>query len=656
MCRKAMSRAISLLLAVVLLAGVLPAVPASAAGSSGSCGQNATWTLEDGVLTISGKGSIDSRPWYEYRDEITAVVIQSGITKIGEKSFAECKNLNRVTIPNTVTEIDGYAFEKCASLTEVTIPDSVELMSYYVLRDCTSLRTLSFGSGLIGYGAGIVDNCLNITGFYVSPDNENMSNDEHGVLFNKKKTSLMKAPTRLTGHYVVPETVKSISDGAFQDCRNLIGVTVSDRVKMIKVKTFYKCTNLRVLSFPVTLEDVMQSALAYCDNLTDIYIRGDKVKWGPSFQNDNQPYDDATRIYNAKGPSGWTEYGGCWFYYEDGIPKTGWHEDGGKRYYLGATGIMATGIVTIEGKRHEFTDSGVWVGEATTQGWTYEGGKWYYYKNGTKVTGWLNLGGDRYYLDQSGVMQTGWVMVNNKWFYLDTSGVMVTGVVTIDGVHYEFDDNGVWLGAAKKQGWKLESGKWYFYRDGAKVYGWIYEGSKRYYTDSNGVMVTGEVMINGVRHYFADNGVWLSKIGAGGWAKEDGKWYYYYENLRKATGWVKLEGKWYYLDPTTCVMRTGWLNSGGKWYYLKPSGDMAIGWVQVGGTWYFMNESGAMQTGWLKRGNTWYYLSSSGAMHTGWLKLGNSWYYMKDSGAMVTGTHVINGVTYQFNSSGVWMP
>ena len=85
---------ILLMLALVLLCAVIPMQAQASTVDSGSCGENITWTLDDsGVLTISGTGamadyaSASAAPWYSSRSNITKVVIENGITTIGDRAF-----------------------------------------------------------------------------------------------------------------------------------------------------------------------------------------------------------------------------------------------------------------------------------------------------------------------------------------------------------------------------------------------------------------------------------------------------------------------------------------------------------------------------------------------------------------------------------------
>ncbi len=107
---------------------------------SGNCGLDLTWVLDKntGALTISGSGKMyDYRwdgyyeltgliaPWNSYRDQITSVTMEDGVTVVGACAFAGCENLKTVSLPGTLVEIRHNAFDMCA-LTELTLPDGLE--------------------------------------------------------------------------------------------------------------------------------------------------------------------------------------------------------------------------------------------------------------------------------------------------------------------------------------------------------------------------------------------------------------------------------------------------------------------------------------------------------------------------------------------------
>ena len=115
----------------ILLIALLMGLSANAE-RSGTCGPNLRWHLtNNGVLTISGKGKMydysypKRAPWEDSREKVKRIIIDDGVTTIGEFAFYNCSALTSVTIPNSVTKIGSSAFTYCSALTSVTIPNSV---------------------------------------------------------------------------------------------------------------------------------------------------------------------------------------------------------------------------------------------------------------------------------------------------------------------------------------------------------------------------------------------------------------------------------------------------------------------------------------------------------------------------------------------------
>ncbi|MCR5207712.1 MAG: leucine-rich repeat domain-containing protein, partial [Eubacterium sp.] len=113
-----MKKAISILLSLLMVLSAFSVMPFSASADepkSGTCGTNAVWTLDgEGLLTVSGSGQMtgwtsNAVPWAGYRNSIKEVIVESGITKIGNWSFAKCPNLTKITVADTVTQIYPFA-------------------------------------------------------------------------------------------------------------------------------------------------------------------------------------------------------------------------------------------------------------------------------------------------------------------------------------------------------------------------------------------------------------------------------------------------------------------------------------------------------------------------------------------------------------------
>lgn len=186
----------------------------------------------------------------------------------------------------------------------------------------------------------------------------------------------------------------------------------------------------------------------------------------------------------------------------------------------------------------------------------------------------------------------------------------------------------------------------------AKTGAWIKQNGKWYFGYDDGTYATGWLNDGGTWYYLLSDGSMQT-----GWQLAGGKWYYLAASGAMQTGWVKSNSKWYYMMPDG-AMGTGWQSINGKWYYFDTTGDgrMLYGWQLIHNQWYYLSSSaadGAMKTGWIKVGGRWYYLGSAedGAMKTGWQYIDGKWYYLYESGAMAYSTWIGN---YYVNSSGAW--
>lgn len=141
-------------------------IPSFAANeTSGKCGDNVNWSLNrsTGVLTISGKGAMydfkapeqfqnDPRPWYAYWSEITSVVVQDGVSRIGNLAFSESFiNLKRLVMDDSVSSIGIAAFSQ-SGLEDVVLSQKLKSIENRAFTDCTNLKRINLPDSLTSIG------------------------------------------------------------------------------------------------------------------------------------------------------------------------------------------------------------------------------------------------------------------------------------------------------------------------------------------------------------------------------------------------------------------------------------------------------------------------------------------------------------------------
>ena len=314
-----MKKVISLFLSLAMLLSIVSVVDFSAYADvqRGSCGDNVTYSLdtETGVLTISGTGDMYYGPFYE-NTNIKSVIIESGVTSIGDEAFSGCRSLTNVTIPDSVTSIGDDAFYGCYftsenfvnnsnvelddsskptivdtdaggfcikdnelvnmrptyAIGEITIPDSVTSISDYAFNDCTSLTSVTIPDSVTSIDDWTFSSCTSLTSIEVSGNNKNYSSAD-GVLFNKDKSELITYPAGKTdSEYVIPNSVTRIGRYAFSGCKSLTSITIPDSVTSIGDYAFEGCTSLTSITIPNSVTSIGNSAFSGCESLTNIII------------------------------------------------------------------------------------------------------------------------------------------------------------------------------------------------------------------------------------------------------------------------------------------------------------------------------------------------------------------------------------------------
>ena len=328
---------------------------------SGSCGENVTWTLTaDGTLTISGTGAMtdytyDSRsPWYSCRTYIKRVVMQQGVTSIGDHAFWDCSGLTSVTIPDGVTSIGDDAFSGCAALTSVTIPGSVTNVGQYAFDNCSSLTDIYYG----GYGTdwqklnvsiptsatvhfkdniyGKGDCGINVTWELTGDGTLIISGTGRISNYSYDNNAPWYSCRAYIKRVVIQQGVRAIGDQAFYYCENLTSVTIPDSVTSIGGSAFSGCSGLTSVTIPSSVTSVGNSAFSGCSNLASVTIPSSVTSIGwRAFENctaltfmtipesvtyiNGEVFSNCVRLARVTIPKSVTEISSKAFYYCDSL-------------------------------------------------------------------------------------------------------------------------------------------------------------------------------------------------------------------------------------------------------------------------------------------------------------------------------------------------
>ncbi len=263
-----MKKLLSVLLAILCMMSLTTV--SFAVSYDGTCGENLKWQLdtETGTLTISGEGDMEdytyenNSPWDETL--IKKVVIENGVTSIGDRAFNACEYLATVTIPDSVVEIGTASFSSCNNLTDLTMPESVEIIGDSAFSDCNEFVNFIIGNG-----------------------------------------------------------VKSIGDSAFSYCDNLISVTIGNSVTTIGESAFNSCDKLETVVMPLSITNIGRYAFSNSRNIEKVLYPGTQAQWELVTVGEENFYLEKNLIFECNSENPYYGKGACgdnleWVLYDSG--------------------------------------------------------------------------------------------------------------------------------------------------------------------------------------------------------------------------------------------------------------------------------------------------------------------------------------------------
>lgn len=310
-----------------------PSIQWSVKSSTDEVGKTIYYLELQGNGEISDYAQNDELPWEEWRDQITVVTVESGITKIGSYVFSNMDALTTVQIANTVTALGDGAFYNCGKLTNLQIPDSVASFGDSVIGGTygktqweynpVEKKLIVTGDGAMGEpyveGSTTEKNASRVPWNRYRDQIEEVVIEEGVVNLSTYAFNGMTSLIAVT----LPSTLEEIGEGSFESCTALTYICIPDSVKTIGHYAFRYCEGLRSIHIPASVASIGVRAFADCPYLHEFYFYGDAPKF------ENQAIMDSEYITVYYDGSGWNDVKSLFEYLTFETWEPGEYDDSG---------------------------------------------------------------------------------------------------------------------------------------------------------------------------------------------------------------------------------------------------------------------------------------------------------------------------------------
>lgn len=215
---------------------------------------------------------MDGTTLVKYTGTAKTVSVSDAVKVVGEEAFAGNEYVTEIKLPASVEEISYRAFADCSSLEKITISDNVVSVSSGAFSNCTSLKEFYIGAKLRDLGYGVFAGCDSLEKITLSKENTYFMYKD-GLLFDDEGKTLycvLKGANLKT--VSLPATVENIMPYAFWGCDTIEAVGLSEFIDFLDDYSLANLKNLHSIVIPYSVERIGLKAFADCVNLKDVTI------------------------------------------------------------------------------------------------------------------------------------------------------------------------------------------------------------------------------------------------------------------------------------------------------------------------------------------------------------------------------------------------
>ena len=266
------------------------------------------------LISVTIGNSVTSIGDYAFEgcSDITSINIPASVTSIGFEAFFGCSSLKSISIPYSVTSIGDNAFCACSGLTSITvdekntkydnrnncnaiiekesntlivgckntiIPNSVTSIKSSAFYGCSDLTSITIPESVTCIEDYAFGECSNLTSIIVEKRNKNYdSRNDCNAIIEKESNTLIAGCMNT----IIPNSVTSIGNLAFANCKSLTSITIPNSVTSIKQMAFYGCSGLTSITIPNSVTSIGVQAFQGCFGLTSVTIPNSMTSIGNS--------------------------------------------------------------------------------------------------------------------------------------------------------------------------------------------------------------------------------------------------------------------------------------------------------------------------------------------------------------------------------------